>query len=385
MTASSGTDDVERRVIKFTGYRALAAVAVFALAATACGSGEGGEGSDTATTGEGNAAAESPEGGGEAVSGCEEVDLSSPPSEPTTIRLGHGDATDAPVFLQFLAPDEIGAEHSGEWYEIDPTQFSPPDRLAAYQAGNLDAGTAAAPQLLSAIDQGLDIAAVASIAVLLDDEDTYKYSYLALEESGIESPEDLEGATVGIIAPNTSTEYWVISAAKSAGLDPARDLEIVSVPPPTAIEALESGQVDVQFFNDVFYSQAMAKGGFVEVFDGLTGPGFEQEFLSVWFDRSFVQDNPEVYCAWAEDYQRSMNFLLEEREAAGEILIESGMDQAPSLEAYLERTPPGRKEEGRIAVENLQLLIEDSIETGFMPDLQLNAEDVILEGYSLTE
>ncbi len=355
--------------MRYTRKTLVAGAIVTSLALTACG-------------GDGEGAGDS----AEALSGktCADFDLSSPPAEPVPIRIGHGDQTDAPLFVQFLAHEEAELDHYGRWYTLDAQQFAPPDRLAAYQAGALDAGTAAAPQLLSGIEQGLDIAAVASLATIIDDGgETYAYSYLALENSGIDGPEDLKGKKIGIIAPNTSTEYWAIAALQSAGLD-ARDAELVSVPPPTAEEALRSGQVDVQFFSDVFYALATQKGGLVEVFDGLTGPGFDQEFLSIWFDKGFVADNPEAYCAWVADYQKAMQFYLDERQAALRVLIEEGYDSAPSVDAALARKGPGRKADGRINEENFQKLIDNSVETGFM-DLTISTDDVFLDGFSLTE
>jgi nicotinamide mononucleotide (NMN) deamidase PncC len=54
---------------------------------------------------------------------------------------------------------------------------------------------------------------------------------------------------------------------------------------------------------------------------------------SAWFDRGFITENPEAYCAWAADYQQAMDFYVNEHEAALEVLVEEGYDSAPTVEA----------------------------------------------------
>lgn len=343
------------------------------MAAAACGgggdaTGSAAESSPVATT----------------AAGCDDVDLSSPPDEPVTIRLGHGAGTEDPLYVQFLAPDVTGAEHYGTWYEVEATEFSPPDRLAAYQAGDLDAGTVSAPQLFNAVGSGLDIAAVASIAVISADAE-YAFPYLALDDSGIDSIEDLEGATIGIIAPNTSTEYWAKAAVVEAGLDPDRDVTFASIPPPNAEQALRDGQTDVQFFAAPFFVQAQATGGVHEVFDALTGPGFDHELLDVFFDRTFIEQNPGAFCGWRADYVSAMAAYQADRPAFGEVMIAEGYEAAPTVEAYASRPDTGRPEGGAIHLENVDQLIQSMKDVGFLPgELDVAAADLVMEGYSLT-
>lgn len=348
--------------------RAVAALVVGGLVATACGDGDD---SDRASASGGDAA------------GCDDVDLSNPPDEPVTIRFGRGSATEDPAWLQYLDPELAGAEHYGTWYTVEATEFEPPDRLAAFQAGDLDAGTISTPQLFTAVGQGLPLAAVASIARVT--EDGYRFPYLALDSSDIDAPEDLEGATIGIIAPNTATEHWVRSAVAAAGLDPERDVETVSVPPPNAEETLRSGQVDVQIFTEAFGPAALEAGGVHEVFDALTGPGFEHELLDVFFGTEFIEQNPEAFCAWRADYQAAMASYLADRQAAGQVLIDNEHSRAPSADVYAATPDVGREPEGRIDLASVDQLIDDMVETGALPEgLDVRAEDVVVDGYSLT-
>lgn len=351
-----------------TILRLLAATTALGLVAAGCGDGD-----------DSDEAVETDSG----ATSCQDVDLSSPPAEPVNIRFGYGVGQEEPVYLQFADPEVAGARHYDSWYTVDANRFQPPDRLAAYQAGDLDAGTISTAQLFTAVNMGLEIAAVGAIATVSESAD-FQFPYLAADGSGIDSPEDLEGKSIGIIAPNTATEYWAISAVEQAGLDPDRDVSFVAIPPPNAEQVLRDGQVDVEFFLPDFLPPDDA--GFHEVFDALTGTGFEHDFLDVWFDRGFIEENPEVYCAWRADYQSSMTAYLEDRMAAAEALLSQDLDPAPSVEAFVNRPDVGRPADGVIDLDGMQMLIDDMKEIGFLPpNLDITAEDLVLEGFSLAE
>ncbi|MGH9188224.1 MAG: ABC transporter substrate-binding protein, partial [Acidimicrobiales bacterium] len=331
-----------------------------ALVAAACGGDDGGGSASDGAAARG-------------ATTCDEVDLTTPPDQPVTIRMGHGPSTEDPLYVQFLDPEVAGAQYYGDWYTIEATQFEPPDRLAAYQAGDLDAGTISTPQLLTAAGSDIPIVAVASIAVV--SEGGFAFPYLALDDSGIDSIEDLDGRSIGIIAPNTATEYWALSAVARAGLDPQRDVELVSVPPPSAEQTLRGGQVDVAMMTEAFAGPAEQAGGVHEVFDALTGPGFDHELLDVFFAPDFIADNPEAFCAWRADYQAAMASFLDDPTATGEVLIDNDYDAAPDAEAYAARPQPGREAEGRIDLANVDRLIDDMKATGFLPeDLPVTAD-----------
>lgn len=356
-----------------------------ALVLTGCGGGDGGDATGDTTegaTGGGEATA-----GGEAAAatGCDDVDLSTPPDEPVAMPLGRGPSSEEPLYVLAADPELAGAEHAGSWYELDVTEYSPPDRLAAFQAGELVGGTTSTPQLFTAASSGVELKAVASIANINDDGG-YTYPFVALADSGIESPEDLEGTQIGIIAPNTATEYWAQSAVASAGLDPARDAEYVAIPPPNAGQALASGQVDVMMLIRSFDGQVRSEHDVVNVFDALTGPGFSHEFLVLFLGTQFIEENLGAACAFIADYETSMQNWIENPEPAAELLVDEGLVGAPTVEAFLNSPDDGRTQGAVITVENLQNLMDSMVEVGFYEDdLGITAEDLVVPGVSLTE
>jgi len=317
---------------------------------------------------------------------CAAVDLSSPPDEPVTMRIGHGTATEENYWYQFVDPEGAGAEHYGTWYEIEAAPFNPTDRLDAYQAGSLDGGTLSTPAFVSAVAAGLPITAVASIVIESADEQYFNTTYSALEESGITSPADLEGTTVGILAPNTATEWWARSAVASAGLDPERDVQYVAIPFAEQEAALRDGTIDVGVFVEPFYGISRVEGGLVDVFDSLTGPAVDHELLLAWFDAGFVEENTEAFCAWRADFVSATQSYLDDREAAATALVDAGLLPARSVEDYLQSTDNARRPSGAINLEFLQAATDDMVEVGFLSEEQVApVDELVTEGYSLVE
>jgi TRAP transporter TAXI family solute receptor len=76
-------------------------------------------------------------------------------------------------------------------------------------------------------------------------------SYLHLvvrRDRGIRRVLDLRGKAVSIGEQDSGTELFATRVLKLAGLDPARDLRAVRLPPEQAAESVQAGQLDAMFF-----------------------------------------------------------------------------------------------------------------------------------------
>lgn len=354
--------------------RVLPVLFAMALVAAACG-----DDGDTETDD-----AASDQAGGQAtdVNRCEDVDLSQVPDEPVTIRFGHGAAAEEQVWLMAANPDVI--EHDGVWYELEPNAFrGNEERFVAYQAGELDAVTTSAPTLVSAVSSGIGVQAVVSVSREADAGD-FRTTFVALEDSGITEPADLEGKRVGIVDIGSATEYWAKTGAASAGLDPDSDVEYVVLPFPAQEEALRNGQIDVAVMVEPFYTMAQQTGGIVEVFDSLTGPGFDQELILFAFDNGFREEHPEAVCAWIEDFETMTAWYNQNTDEAKQILVDEGFVQTP-IEIYLEAGDWFRDEDSSIDIDQLDQLIDSMIEYGVLEeDQRVAAEELVATDFALT-
>jgi ABC-type nitrate/sulfonate/bicarbonate transport system substrate-binding protein len=309
---------------------------------------------------------------------CESIDLAADaPDEPVTIRLGHGAAAEEQVWLMEANPD-VG-QHDGVWYDLEMTQFGGnEERFVAYQAGELDAVTSSAPTLVSAVSSGQDVSAVASVSREAA-EGEFRTTFVALEGSGIEGPEDLQGKTIGIVDIGSATDYWAKTAVASAGLDFETDAEYVVLPFPAQEEALRNGQIDVAVLVEPFYTMAMDRGGLVEVFDALTGPGFDQELITLAFDNTFREENPGVVCAFLADFQASTGWYLDNEDEAKQILVDEGYVSTP-IEVYREAGDWLRDPDATIDVDLLGDLIDSMIEYGVLQEDQRVPADQLVAG-----
>jgi hypothetical protein len=345
-------------------YLAASAVAAL-LPLSACGAGE--------------------EGVADSITGsCDDVDLTKAPSEPVKIRLGGGLATEEPQWALIADPASVGAEYAGTWYTVEGKSYVPNDRLDAYQAGRLDAGTISPPQLIRAVAQGLDLRAVLSLK--REAEGGFNTQFVALEDSGIDGPEDLKGKKIGILSPSTSTDYWAKSAVAKAGLDPVKDVEYVSIPFPQQEESLRAGTIDVAVMVRPFYHQAQAKGGIKTVFTALSGPGLEQELILTWFDAKFVEDNKEAFCAFRSDVVTALQAYQKDPAKVAQAAIDGGYLPAPDGKTFASTEDWVTPEGGQIDLGALDAMIDDMEEIKFIsPTQNIPATDLVLKGYSVVQ
>lgn len=239
-----------------------------------------------------------------------------------TIRIGIGFATEEPLWLLDAAADKV-AKNNGVKYILQMEQFrANADRLNAYQAGQLDGGTLGQGALIMAAEQGIDLKVVASIAKETPGEG-YNHPFLAKADAQFDSPEDFKGKTIGIVDFKSPTDLWARQAIVNMGLDPDKDVEYAVLPAPAMTEAVKSGQIDLGMVPQPFYAEVEDSGDFQIGFTSKDGVTFDEDFLSLFFDPEFIEENEEAFEAFIEDYKTAMEYYLENLEEAREILLEA--------------------------------------------------------------
>jgi len=228
--------------------------------------------------------------------GCSDVDLTKPPAQPVMIRMGHGVAAEEPFWL--MSVDDSVAEHKGSWYEMELAPFrGTAERLTAYQAGDLDAVVISPQAQITGTSRGaLDLYTIATIMRDADPE-AYSTSFIALDDSGIDSVEDLKGKRIAIIDEGSQLDFIARQGLREANLDPDTDAQFVVFPFPAQEEALRGGQIDLAGLAEPFFTLAMSKGGVHTVYDAADLTDFAYDLLTVSFDKQFVEDNVEAVCA----------------------------------------------------------------------------------------
>lgn len=227
----------------------LVVVALCALLAAACGPGEEPEsaaGGETAAADDAAAAdAASPSAEGS-------------PAAEELVSLRVGDVLGTPAaFLQF-AVQEGFLEEQG--LDVD-VQANPGGaaNIPGVEAGDFEIAGSNVVSVLLARSQGLPVKMVSAGTFGGEDAESDFAQILVAEESDIQEPADLEGASVAINTLANIAEVTTRASLENAGV--AHDnIEFVEIGFPDMIPALQDGQVDAIFAIEPFLSVGLDQG-----------------------------------------------------------------------------------------------------------------------------
>lgn len=122
-------------------------------------------------------------------------------------------------------------------------------------AGQVVATIGGFPPVMSLMEQGAAIKVVGSF------NSRNIYYPVVLEKSRIKTITDMKGAKVGVVSAASSNVYWIKGVLGKHGLNPDKDIELVSVGSgPAALQALISGRIDVLQLFEASYDQIEQMG-----------------------------------------------------------------------------------------------------------------------------
>ncbi len=298
------------------------------------------------------------------TSAVEAAAPSIPPPTPVEIRWGRGTASEEPVWLMEARPDLM--PNRGKWYTLKFTLFRAADeRLAAYEAGQIDGGTASAVSALFAADKGVPLKVVASIFRESTDPGGFRSTFLALAESGIKGPKDLKGKTIGITGFRGNTEMWARAGVESAGLNSQTDVKFVIVNLAAMGEALRSQKIDSGIFVQPFYSIEAGRGGVVEVFTSRTGLPFEEDVLLMFFHPDFLSKHADVVRAFLSDYLGAIKHYRENAKEVRQTLLDEKYVAVPR-DVYLELQDYYREPTGKIDLDGFGKQHDNMLRLGWL-------------------
>lgn len=186
--------------------------------------------------------ATSPEGGAS----------SGPVAYAPVLRVGQLGATKVIEALLQASGEDQGLPYAIEW-SLFPG--GGPGFLEAAVGGNVDVGSMADTPPIFAQANNIPVKVVAAKQLPADVSTVELY---AAADSPIASVADLKGKKVALTA-GTILQYTVIRALEQAGLTLA-DIEVVNLPPPDALTAFQSGDVDAIAILDPQRSIVAASG-----------------------------------------------------------------------------------------------------------------------------
>ncbi|MDQ6524355.1 ABC transporter substrate-binding protein [Nocardioides sp. LHD-245] len=177
-----------------------------------------------------------------------------------TVAMGHEAPYPGEEAILYAVPKQLGLFDD---YGIDVSYMPTSGSSVAVQlvqAGKADLGQGNPSSVMAAINKGVDIKIVYNLIP------EYGSGLAVLEDSAIQSPEDLAGKTVGVASLSSSRLPEAKAMAEEAGV--GDDVEFVAVGiGAQAANALSSGKVDGLYLWDAAYQAIELSGTDLRVMD----------------------------------------------------------------------------------------------------------------------
>jgi ABC-type nitrate/sulfonate/bicarbonate transport system substrate-binding protein len=355
-----------RRPAAWHAGRVLALIMALTLLLVGCnGDDEDDPGDDTAA----GTAEETPAAG--------DAEGEEPPDEPVTIRIGWH--TPGQEFAYVMQQNPEVAPNHGTWYEIEWTQLPPAQEPQSLASDVTDGGVLASVAAANVIEQGADIV-ITGVPVVEQTPNT-PITWLVRSDSGIGSPADLAGQTVGTIGEGLHADLVADHVIRTdGGLEAGQDYDKANVQFPQMMDALLAGQIAAGPFPPPFLQQALATGEVEPLFTTLDAVDPIVPVVQA-FRRDFVEDNQAVMEKFQEDWATVWQWIadpanrqevLEATSAATEIPVEV-LDQYLLTEEDAARPPNGSVDQ-----DALQATWDFFREEGALTE-ELNLSDHVIE------
>lgn len=242
-------------------------------------------------------------------------------AELTEITVG-GVVTTSTVPIYIAQSEGIFEKHGLEVTMVPTQNFSA--AAPSVLSGELDFAMAATPPFIMAIDQGLELQAVAGTSATVEDPKLEGNQLVVSDDSGITELDDLKGKTVATNQIGSGPYVGVLATYIRSGGNPD-DIEWVSMPMNEQIQALESGTIDGAVLAEPFTTMATTDGH-VPIVSAFRTPGNEifepgDPYVVMLGARSYLDANPDIAEAMQAAMVEANQVAAENPEMVSELLI----------------------------------------------------------------
>lgn len=188
-----------------------------------------------------------------------------------------------------------------EGIEVETPTMAPPAAIAGVVSGQVDFAVAGSG--VRAAMQGAPLKSV-----------FYYFNttlFEVISTPAIKSMADLKGKRIGQTAPNSNDGLTSAAVLRNAGLDPAKDLNFVTVPGGGEIAALSAGAIDAMAVTPEVGATAAKQGMNVLVSVQDVGKAVPNPFGGWTVSAAALQNKHNVLLGWARASIRSLKFMTE--------------------------------------------------------------------------
>lgn len=188
----------------------------------------------------------------------------------------------------------------------------------AVVSGDYDFGFSNVVSLFIAADRGLPLSMLTPAAATTGDTSSDVGAVLAMPDSDISEPADLEGKSVAVNTLNNIGDVTISEVVSQDGGDPT-DISFVEMGFPDMPAALESDQVDAAWILEPFSTIAQQHGAEVVTYNfAETDP--ELLIAAFFANEQFIEQEPEVVEAFTTAMSESLDYAENNPEDARAIL-----------------------------------------------------------------
>jgi ABC-type nitrate/sulfonate/bicarbonate transport system substrate-binding protein len=274
-----------------------------------------------------------------------------------------------PVFVAaekgFFQDEGIEIEWVGEMY-------GGPQMITAVATGSADAGTAAITALANAKANGMGVKGVADVQSSF--EEAPIHIWYVLNDSNINSPQDLIGKKIGVNTLGAAFHYITLEYLKNNDI-PESDVEFVTIPFPNMEQALRSNQVDVAGMPDPFNTRVESNGGVRRLFTTIDAAG-ELQVVLTFFSDAFINEHPEAVRRFIRAYDKAIDFIYSNPVESKEIFSKY-IGVEPEYIVHHKFQP-----HAKVDLNSVQKWIDILVESGQLEEDQIQPEDIATNEYN---
>ncbi|WJZ68394.1 ABC transporter substrate-binding protein [Kocuria rosea] len=211
----------------------------------------------------------------------------------------------------FIAQSEGFYEEEG--LDLEHIQFPGGlDTVRGIDSG-IGFGTSSTLPVFIAAESGMDVRIFGNVYTAAS------VDFIALPDSPVNSIEDVRGMKVAVSTPGSNSSYFAERTLREAGLEPGRDVELVSVGSASdSWTQVSQGVVDVAWTASPLTEQIASESGGKVIWRS-------RDYVTDWSDTclvatgQFLDENADALRGWGRALQKAMDMISNDVEAAAEV------------------------------------------------------------------
>jgi len=269
--------------------------------------------------------------------------------------------------LPHYAPDVY--RHYGKSYVVEPIKLAGGGAtLTALAVGETDLSTLSPQALVLGVTNAkLDLRVIGQ--QISTEVPGYLHTFFWVNKNKIKTIEDLKGKVIGVSVRGSNVDSAAEMVMAKHGMTSPRDYQIIEVPFPAELPALEAGKVDAAVLVTPFHLRALANPDLKPIFS--VGDAFGPVETLMWMAKAdFVKKNRAALVDFLEDNMRMRRWMFDPKTHAD--AVKQLSDQTKIPEAQLATWVYSKGDyyydpHAMVDVARLQKNVETMKEAGIIP------------------